>query len=102
VIRRAYELAAERRRHDGLTVLLHASDALLTPLEELNLRGVTRPPAELRARASSVIARSGATQRGESVQALLDGVFDAQWRILLARRCRGRPSGRIRRRASTS
>lgn len=84
-IRRARRRAASRRP-DRLTELLRASDTLLTPLEELNLRGVDVAPPPLRERAVGVMAAAGILTSSRRVQDLLDGLFDAQRRILGARR----------------
>lgn len=79
-------LAGTRASGDRLTRLLRVSDALLTSLEELNLRGVVVAPPRLRERVVGVITAAGIATSSARVQDLLDGLFDAQRRILRARR----------------
>lgn len=75
--------------HDDLAAaedLLATSDRLLGVLEELNLRGVGRAPSEIRGGAMRLMALSGAHPLNDSVQGLIDGLFDAQLWILSMRR----------------
>lgn len=73
--------------------LLATSDALLGKLEELNMRGVEHAPAELHVSAVRLMAQSGARPSSDTVQGLLDGMFDAQLWILSTRRRAPRRGG---------
>jgi hypothetical protein len=73
--------------------LLAASDAVLGMLEELNMRGVEHAPAELHMTAVRLMAQSGAHPSSDTVQGLVDGMFDAQLWILSMRRGAARRGG---------
>ncbi|GAC1657005.1 MAG: hypothetical protein NVS9B1_13710 [Candidatus Dormibacteraceae bacterium] len=85
--RQARRDAAERRRYPAL---IQALDDLLFELEELNVQGVVRVPAELREQAGQVLelvpAPDPETIRIRyRVQAMMDTLFRAQELVFRAR-----------------
>jgi hypothetical protein len=93
-IREAAEAEARRRREvRRLPVLVSALDAVLSELEELNLRGLAAAPIACRLRAARLIAEASRLDRPlevpETVPGLMERVYEAQDIALVRRRHAG-------------
>jgi hypothetical protein len=91
-IRHADLAARKREEAERLASVVRAIDDLLFALEDLNLRGVDRVPANLRGRASHLLEQVPGTKVEDAtlriryrVVALMDVLFRAQELIFQAR-----------------
>jgi hypothetical protein len=93
-IRRAAE-AAELRRLEAarLSALVASLDGLLSELEELNVLGIATAPDPCRRRAAHLIAEAArldaAPDLPETVEGLMERIYEAQEAALLRRRRAG-------------
>lgn len=84
-IRRLGELDLQRRwRERQVDRMVHAIDGLLFQLEDLNLRGVDRVPADLRRRAALILGAMPGAEQPECLRVrhrvgpMMDVLFRAQ------------------------